>query len=330
MKSVLIIKLGALGDVAMASAMLPALRKRYPGIHITWMAGRSAAALLPLLAPPPQRIIAIDEQKLFHGNPVTRLCEIMKANFSLFGGKFDLCLVPYRDKRYHLLHIAAKCALIRDFSPPWALIPGNYHAYEYVRLALGSDIETEQEIVFPRVAISSSPRSESAPAILIAPGGAKNELADDPLRRWPLQRYATLAKMITDAGHSVGLIGNNEDTWTLPAFDGIPVTSYIGKTSLTQLLGLLQSSQVLITHDTGTMHLMRLLDGKIIALFGPTRSSERLVPNARRIVLKTATALPCQPCYDGKKYAVCQTNICLSAISPETVFATLKASFNLK
>ncbi len=329
-KSVLIIKLGALGDVAMATAMLPALRKLYPDIHITWMAGQGASTLLSLLAAPPQRIITIDERKLFHGSPITRLREIMKANVSIGGKKFDLGLVPYRDKRYHLLHAAAKCALLRDFSSPKALLPGIYQPQEYTQLALGNNTEAAPEISFPRITLPLSSRQKKTPAILLAPGGAKNALADSDLRRWPLSHYATLAKMLIATDHSVGLIGNAEDAWTLPAFDGIPVISHIGATNLTQLLELLRSSQILITHDTGPMHLMRLLDGKILALFGPTRSSEFMIPDARRIVLTTSFKLPCQPCYDGKKYALCQKNICLSAITPETVFETLQANFDLR
>ncbi len=330
MKSVLIIKLGALGDVAMATAMLPALQKLYPDIHITWMAGQGASTLLSLLDPPPQKIITIDERRLFHGNLLSRLCEILKANLSLLGKKFDLCLSPYRDKRYHLLHVASKCPLVRDFSNPRSLAPGNYQPLEYVRLALGDHRENAQEISFPHVALPILSNPETVPAILLGPGGAKNALAESGLRRWPLQHYAMLAKMLIDAGYRVGLIGNADDAWTLPAFEGIPVTSYIGRTNLTQLLQLLRSSKILITHDTGPMHLMRLLDGMIIAIFGPTHSSEFMISDARRTILKTATPLSCQPCYDGKKYAACRKNLCLSTISPETVFATLQTHFDLK
>ncbi len=329
MKSVLIVKLGALGDVAMATAMLPTLRKLYPDIHITWMTGHGASALLSLLESPPQEIITIDEKKLFHGDPVTRLFEIAKANFLLLGRKFDLCLVPYRNKRYHLLHRTAQSSLVRDFSSPESLIPGIYHAQEYVRLALGSQINTTPEILFPAITLPNLPCTETTPTILLAPGGAKNALADDTLRRWPIEHYVTLAKMLIAASHRVGLIGTSEDTWTLAAFNGIPVTSHVGKTNLIQLLELLRSSLVLITHDTGPMHLMRLLDGKILALFGPTRSSEKMLPNDRRVILESVRQLPCQPCYDGKKYAACQKNLCLSDISPETVFATLKTHFDL-
>jgi heptosyltransferase-2 len=78
------------------------------------------------------------------------------------------------------------------------------------------------------------------------------------------------------------------------------------------------------------MHLMRLLDGKMIALFGPTRASEKMLASERRIILESASPLSCQPCYDGKNYVACRENICLSRISPATIFKMLQANFDLK
>lgn len=45
---ILIVKLAAVGDVVMASTMLPALRQRWPKARITWLCGKGVAPLVAL------------------------------------------------------------------------------------------------------------------------------------------------------------------------------------------------------------------------------------------------------------------------------------------
>lgn len=321
-KSVLILKLGALGDVVMASALLPALRKQWPDVEIVWLAGGAAAALLRLLREPP-RIMPVDDKALLQGSRLQKIREVLRVNRLLAGRHFDLCLVPYRDRRYHALRLGARCDVIRSFAA--APAAGRNHPSDceaYLRLALGESAPPRIEC--PQLA-DLPPLQEPAPDVLLVPGGAHNLLADDAVRRWPAEHYAALAKMLLQEGRSVGLIGDAGDMAALEVFSGLNVQSFIGRTTLAELLALLSATRVLVTHDTGPMHLMRLTGRPTVALFGPTPPFQSLeaLPNFR--IVQAPEPLSCRPCYDGKGYADCAHAACMRGITPQAVFAALSA-----
>jgi heptosyltransferase-2 len=67
------------------------------------------------------------------------------------------------------------------------------------------------------------------------------------------------------------------------------------------------------------MHLAFLARTPTIALFGPTRPTERLPHDVRARMLWGGAHLACRPCYDGRDYAPCPNNVCIQAIRPADV-----------
>ncbi len=316
MSRYLIIKIGGLGDVVMCLAALRALR-RSPGCKITWITGRKAAPLLELSAMVDE-IITVDEDALLGRNRTRAAREVFSVWRRLAGRAFDTCLIPYRDWRYNLLRLTARCGTVRSFRDKRALIPGRYHGGEYHRLALGEEVPSG-EVAYPNLAESRGAGTE-VPDILLAPGGAFNAAANDTMRRWPVSSYVRFARLALDKNLRVGLIGSGNDEELEPSFAGLPVVSYINKTNLGELLGLLGNTRLLVTHDCGAMHLMKLAGGAMIALFGPTLASEKILPSEKVVALRAPGYLPCRPCYNGKTYAVCHNNLCMTRILPEQVF----------
>jgi heptosyltransferase-2 len=76
---------------------------------------------------------------------------------------------------------------------------------------------------------------------------------------------------------------------------------------------------LLVTHDTGTLHLAKLSGIKIIALFGPVNPKERIGINENIEIIWGGTELPCSPCYNGKEFAKCANNVCMKNISVQSV-----------
>jgi heptosyltransferase-2 len=201
-------------------------------------------------------------------------------------------------------------------------IHGRWLGDEYARLLDGNThvgpIERHYEIADLRDKIELGP-GDDRPVVLI-PGGASNVLRTDTLRRWPLPHYVTLARMLIEAGNRVVLAGGPTDATVVPAFDGVGVESAIGKCSLVETLSLLRNAAVVVSHDTGPMHLARLVRTPLVALFGPTNPTEFVVPDDTVTVLWGGQFLACRPCYDGREFAHCSSNVCLSSVSPQIVF----------
>ena len=81
-------------------------------------------------------------------------------------------------------------------------------------------------------------------------------------------------------------------------------------------------ADLVIAHDTGPMHLARLVGARLVALFGPTPPSSFVPSDDRTTVLWGGAHLACRPCYDGREFAECSDNECMSSISADVVLRT--------
>src|SRR5262249_9711256 len=102
--------------------------------------------------------------------------------------------------------------------------------------------------------------------VTLVPGGARNVLREQGLKRWPVLHYTDLARRLIADDLTVMLLGDAADAWVLPAFDGIPVRSEIGRHDLVSTLSLMRGSDLVVSHDTGPMHLARLVRAPLVAL----------------------------------------------------------------
>lgn len=93
MVTYLVIKLGAIGDVAMASTMLTEIRNSGKETSITWVVGKAAAPLLAATGLVDEIILA-DERAILSGGLWQKILAASSIPRVLSGRKFDVCLVP--------------------------------------------------------------------------------------------------------------------------------------------------------------------------------------------------------------------------------------------
>jgi heptosyltransferase-2 len=160
--------------------------------------------------------------------------------------------------------------------------------------------------------------------VIIAAGGAKNILNTDDVRRWDTNSYVQLAKELIARGYNIVLTGAQHDAWVSKAFESIPVCDLIGKTSLIDLLVLLSKVDLLITHDTGILHLAKLTKTKTIGLYGPVNPKTFVGKTDPVTVIWKVENLACAPCYDGKKFALCYDNLCMKNITVSNVLKAIE------
>lgn len=322
MRNALIVKLGAIGDVVMA---IPgAYQLHTAGYAVDWVVSDAIAPILQLY--PWIHVIPADERALLRGNRGTSL----RSLFSLWPkllrrGTYDLCATLYYDTRYRALTLpvrARKRLMLSRTDRAHTLLHGRHHTDEYARVLTGrADGVTPAQLapvpvpakVLPSPRLPVTPRQSR---VVLVPGGAKNLLRDDGLRRWPLASYVQLARLLLEAGHEVVLLGGRDDQWASSAFSGLPVTSLIGELSLVETLAMLDSAEVTVTHDTGPLHLAGLVATAILALFGPTDPRGRLPQRPGSVALWGGEGFACRPCYDGRDYAPCPRNGCMEQITP--------------
>jgi lipopolysaccharide heptosyltransferase II len=330
---ILIVKIGAIGDAAMMLGAARALRERLDAT-ITWVVGTAAADLVVASGVAAETIV-VDERMLLKGTVGEKVLALASVWRKLFGQSYDLIAIGHRDWRYRLLAAVSSSRERTSFSRigadcRWLPVPGRYHGNEYARLMASADgpglpaVELGWlKVPCPDRLRSLLPRDSNVSLVAIAPGGARNLLRNDDLRRWPVERYVHLAKRLLQSGLSVALIGASSDAWVRQPFRHIPVLDLIGKTGVLDLLGVFGRCTAVVTHDSGPMHLAMLAGTPVVALFGPTNPAERIPLGQNAVVLWGGEQLPCRPCYDGKNYAQCRENACLQQISVDMVVGAL-------
>jgi len=323
---VLFVKLGAIGDALMARGLPLEVHHRHPGARFTWMAGRALAPLVAGLAVVDE-VIPVDAAALLTGSRPAQAAALAGAWAALRLRSFDRVLIGHADPRYRLLALAARGPRTGFMPGAWPR-PGRWHGDEYVRLFTLQDSPPAQRRPLPRLrpALAAPLRKALGRGrkALLFPGGARNLLRDDRLRRWPLEHYAALARLLKKRGWSVALGGAAEDAWIRPAFAGLGLSDLLGRSDLPQTLALCAAADHVVTHDSGPLHLAQASGTRVTALFGPTQPHEKVDPDADVRVLWGGADLSCRPCYDGRGYAACADPACLREVAPGQVLKTME------
>ena len=315
----LIVKMGAIGDVIM---VLPAARALHDlGYEVHWLCGGLVEPLLRLY--PWIHPHMADEAAILRGSAAARLRAMTSVWRDLGRASFDSVFTLYFDRRYDLLTLPVrarrKLRLTREDRGS-GLVPGRSYADEYVRLVTAREDGEWPAHTAPlppaEMPASPVPRAEGRRRIVLVPGGARNLLRDDALRRWPVENYVAVARERLGRGDEVVLLGGPTDTWVLPAFDGLAVTNCIGRFSLVESLALLDSADVTVTHDTGPLHLAGVARTGIVAIFGPTSPHTFQPQRPNSLALWGGEGFACRPCYDGRNFAPCTHNGCVEQITP--------------
>jgi heptosyltransferase II len=318
MGNVLIVKFGAIGDVIMTVPAAWALHQQ--GAAIDWVCGQ---AVEPLLACYPWiRTIVADDRSLLTGAKFAKAKVLASLWGILAGRRYRLCATLYYDPRYRLVALPVRAE--RKFSLSMTdrrtkLLPGRHHTDEYARILLGLE-DDERTVGLAPVrpeGLPTSPllRVEGKARVVIAPGGAKNMMRDDVLRRWPIESYADLGRALLARGFEVVLVGGPDDRWVTAFFEGIEITDLIGKLSLVETVALLDESDVMVTHDTGPLHLAGITRVGIVSIFGPTDPWGRLPQRLDTVAIWGGEGFACRPCYDGINYAPCRDNGCVKQVT---------------
>jgi hypothetical protein len=143
-------------------------------------------------------------------------------------------------------------------------------------------------------------------------------------RQWPAQAFGALGKRLARSGHRVMLIGGAGDrplARAVAAEVGAGVVDACGRTSVGELGGLLTRAAVLVTGDTGPMHMAVAVGTPVVALFfGPASPFDTGPYSADNVVLHTGA--PCAPC---SHTVTCLNPFCREEIDADLVADAVRA-----
>jgi heptosyltransferase-2 len=304
--------------------VVPAAWQLYrSGAKIDWLCGTASIPLLDCYSwirpiPINQEVLTKTKWRGF--------CELLRAWSNVGLRRYDLCAVLQYDSRYRLLTLPVRGTRHLHLSRRSRLLTLNcdrHHSDEYSRIVCGRKDEYTGHFAVPvrpdRLPPAPLSKASGTVRVALAPGGARNVLREDPLRRWPLASYRALAQALLQRGYEVVLTGGPGDRWVESEFVDVPVVNGIGKWSLAETLAFYDTCDVVVTHDSGPLHLAGIVNCAVIGLFGPVSPWERLPRRSQAVAIWGGERLACRPCYDGREYAPCSNNGCMQCISPTQV-----------
>jgi heptosyltransferase-2 len=165
-----------------------------------------------------------------------------------------------------------------------------------------------------------------SPFLVLAPG------AQHATKRWPADRFAALADRWSaeHPGARVVLIGARTDAAAGAAVRAVargPVVDLIGRTSLRDMARVLERAALVVTNDSGAMHVAAALGRPVVAVFGPTVREFGFFPIGERAVVVEGGPLPCRPCaLHGRARCPEGHFRCMTDVSVECVWEAARAA----
>lgn len=245
-----------------------------------------------------------------------------RVGFDMAGGGPMLTdRVPHDPKRHTALNALA--LVERAFDVPAGTLPGPLQPQGRAlwQLDLRADARTEARAQLDRLGI---PR-DGRPLIAVhAPGGRA-------IKQWPPSRFAEVARRLAaEAGGRILLTGGSSDRALLDEVAGAigsdaPAYVLDGDLPLPVVAAVLAECALLVTGDTGPMHLAAATDTPVVGIFGPSDPARYAPLGARSRVVRID--LWCSPCNRIRKppeRCVGHTPDCLEGVTVAHVLAAAR------
>lgn len=270
-EKILVIKLGALGDMVQAMGPFGAIRKHHAGAKITLLTTKPYVEMAQLTG-------LFDRVWIDRKPRALALGGWLKLRRQLRSGKFD--------RVYDLQTSDRSSTYLRLFwprvSPEWSGIAfGCSHPHGNPKRDFMHTIERQADQL-EMAGVPSKWDANFIPSLegldgpverfdlgekfaLLVPGGA----AHRPEKRWPRDNFSALAGYLAATGVTPVLIGGPAEAEDLEAIHAVcpDAIDLCGKTSLLDIAGLARRAQLAVGNDTGPMHLIAAMGCKSVVLY---------------------------------------------------------------
>ncbi|GFO66730.1 heptosyltransferase [Geomonas limicola] len=325
-KRLLVIRPGGIGDAVLLIPALAALKERYPHAELVVLAeGRNGATFA--LCPQVDRLMLYDRP----GD----LLEVLRGGFDLVIDTEQwhrLSAVVARLARAPLSIGYATNNRKRLFSNGVPYSHDDYELFSFFKLLAPLGITAPESFTVPFLTVPNEAavraeallRGDEGRLVTIFPG------ASIPERRWGAARFAELAQRLTLAGFRIAVVGGPGDREEGELIvSGCGGLNLAGRTSLVESAAVLARTRLLISGDSGVLHIAVGLGVPAVSLFGPGMEA-KWGPRGdqHRIVNRH---LACSPCTRFGTTPRCPEGArCLSEIAVHEVLAAAQELLSVR
>ncbi|MGB5081214.1 MAG: lipopolysaccharide heptosyltransferase II [Burkholderiales bacterium] len=333
MPRVLIVAPNWIGDTLLAQPLFARLHRKLPGVVLDALAPPWTA---PVLSRMPE-IAEVIESPFRHGELAfaerRRLGHELRTrgydNAIVLPNTLKSALVPFfagipirigflGELRYGLLNVVhrldeKKLPLMAERYLSLAEKPGDMPLRPLPEAKLRVD-DSNRSAALERLGLSVE-----RPIAAFCPGAEYG-----PAKRWPARHFAELSRRLATQGYTVWLFGSDKDRdigEEIAASSEGAAVNLCGRTDLAEAIDLLSLAEVVVTNDSGLMHVAAGVGRPVVALYGSS-SPEHTPPLAARARL-VSIGIECSPCYARE----CPLGHfkCMNDLPPERVLAEIAA-----
>ena len=339
-RRILIARFGAMGDLLLSTPTIRALKRRFPRAEISYIVGKGLGDMLrghPDLA----EVIEFDKRADARPAPLLAFCRQLRAK------RFDVYVNLQRSVKTVIFGLASGAPVRLVYRRDHSLQPGSgrmLHSVDnFLRTVAPLGIDPAQcdrhldyhvpDAAHEHVAqlLQQHGIGDGVPLVLVNPG------ASAVSRQWPVDSLARLLDLLVAQRSDlrVALIGGRGDDQQIAqqtlARMARPqaVLDLVAAVNLKQTGALLQRADVMVTMDTGPMHIAAAVGTPLVGLFGatsPDRTGPAPPPPRSRGVVPLALVhrdgLDCVPC----QARACKRGdvACLAGQQPQAVLAAIE------
>ena len=327
----LVVKTSSIGDVIHALPIVQAIKDAAPHLTLGWVVRRRCADIL-------RGKPSIDHLYVMPDRPSLR--ELLNLRRELRLGHYDMALdmqglalsglVTYlsgapirlgwdRNREMNALFLTHP------------IVPGKSKSSHEVDLlygfadALGVHAEHPEFTPQPYLASEGAAQAGEWLASLSRPRIALNVGASRAYKRWPLENWTQTAQCLTQSGRSIVFVGDKTDAESVAQITPHLTGGFVnlaGETTLRELASVLAACDLLVSGDSGPMHLAVAVGTPVIAIFGATNPARHGPYGARNTVLHSPAPGAMTP---GKRPTEAEGAACMARITPQDVMAAVAA-----
>jgi lipopolysaccharide heptosyltransferase I len=319
--NVLIVRLGALGDIVHTIPAAAAIRAAFPDARIHWVVDRRHARLLEL-------VTVIDRLILLQKGTVSGWVDLVRT---LRPSRYDVALDFQGLMKSAVIARASGAGRVIGFSI-WHLreksarafysevdpqADGGHVIQKNLRLLSTLGVESPR-VQFPLAALPSAAldvvefEAGNRPIALINPGAAW------PNKRWPAARYGEVAVFLRDVRgmQPYALWGPDERQLAEEVVDAsLGAARLAPPTSTADLVALSRAAALMVSGDTGPLHIAAAVGTPIVAVFGPTDPARNGPWSAEDLVVSRFGACACPYARSCRRRAWCLADVPVAEVT---------------
>jgi ADP-heptose:LPS heptosyltransferase len=326
-KSIAICKFKGMGSILQATPMIEAIRIKYPSAQIIFVSTISNQKILEKI-PAIDTIVTINESSFttFLISNLKALFQLIKIRpdvyidleiYSDYSTLFTLSTLSKNRIGFYLRSSSFRMGIYTHmmfFNPR---VPIS-NVYLQIALLLGCDSENSKLLSLKdKLLDGSKPKREY---IVINPNASDLRLE----RKWGKDNFIQLIDSMLNnyPEFDILLVGSKmEEVYTSEistSFTSPRIINTAGKTSIDELIEIIANARLMISNDTGPMHIAFCTDTPIICLFGPCSPDQYGMNKNAHVIYKNAY---CSPCVHDFEIPPCKgDNICMKLISTDDVY----------